>query len=118
MAKANQLSKGIVQAYKFIATGGGIKLGSSTLGGIVEGTFNADPPSIAGGANGSVAVTLAGVAATDIVVLEPPATLEAGLQYRGVNVTANTITILLSNSSGAPVDGASKAWAYKIIKVS
>lgn len=118
MPGASQISKGIVQAYKFVSTGGGIKLGSKTLGGILSGTVSVNPPSITTGAAGSVAVTIAGVVATDIVVLEPPADLEAALCVKGHVVSANTVTIYIANHSAGTVDGAAKNWKYKIVQVS
>ena len=114
----NQLSKGIVQAYRFVATGGGFKIGSKNLNGFLTGTVSVNPPSILTGAAGSVAVTITGVAATDIVVLEPPTDLEAGLCVKGHVVTADTVTIYFANHTAGTVDGAAKNWKYKIVQVS
>lgn len=113
----NQLSKGIVQAYRFVATGGGIKLGSKTLGGILAGTVSVNPASIAATTRGTVAVTITGVAATDIVVLEPPAALNDDLIYCGHIVTANTVTIQLYNVTGSAIDDTARDWKYKIVQV-
>ena len=86
------------------------------LAGVVSGTVSVNPPSLTTGAAGTVAVTITGVVATDIVVLEPAAALEAGLEYRGHNVTANTVTIQLVNRTAGTIDGAAANWKYKIIK--
>ena len=83
---------------------------------IVRGTAAVDPASISAGAAGTASISITGLQATDIVVLEPPSTLEAGLVYRGCIVAAGSVTILLTNPTASPVDGASKTWSYKVIK--
>lgn len=85
-----------------------------TKGGVVEvGTFSVNPASIAAGANGTTDVTIAGLATTDVVVVNPPSTLTDGLVFCGANVTAaNTLTVSLLNTTDEAVDGAALTWSY------
>lgn len=78
-----------------------------------SGTVAIDPPSIASATRGTATAAIAGVAPGDLVLLEPPATLEAGLLYVGHTVTAaGTVTVMLYNPTAAAVDGASRTWRY------
>lgn len=83
---------------------------------IVRGTAAVDPASIGAGAAGTASISITGLQATDIVVLEPPSALEAGLVYRGCVVAAGAVTILLTNPTAGSVDGTSRTWTYKVIK--
>jgi hypothetical protein len=114
----NQLSKGIVQAYRFVATGGGIKLGSKTLGGVLSGVVSVNPPSILATSRASVSVTIAGVKAGDLVVMEPPATLNDDLIYCGCEAGAGVVYVNIYNPTGGAVDDTAKDWNYRIIQVS
>jgi hypothetical protein len=78
-----------------------------------------DPPSIAGGASGFVDVTVPGavVSRSRRVLMFPPATLEAGLQVVSTLITAaNTVRITLKNTTGAPIDGASRTWTARLFR--
>lgn len=68
-----------------------------------------NPASMATDAVSSLAVTVTGVAADDVLVgIQPAAALEAGLVIQSARVTAaDTITVELSNTSAGTVDGAS-----------
>lgn len=81
---------------------------------IKSGTVAVDPASIAAGASAETAVTITGVAAGDIVILEPPASLESGLVADGVGrvSAADTVQVRLTNASAAAIDGASLTWRY------
>ena len=85
----------------------------SILRKIVTGSVSVNPASIAANTKGSIAVTISGLAATDFLVLQPPADLEAGLVYAGHAVTGtDTLTIYLLNPTAGAVDGAAKNWGY------
>jgi hypothetical protein len=115
----NQLSKGVVQAYKLETTGGGVKIGDSTITGVVSGSVSINPPSIAATTRGAVNVTITGLSTSDIVVVAPPATLNDDLIFCGAAVTAaNTLTVYLYNPTGSGIDDTAKTWTYKAIKVS
>jgi hypothetical protein len=105
-----QLSKGAVSAGRLDIDGFG------RFGGVVQGSANVDPASIAAGAKGTATISVSGLLATDTVVLEPPAALEAGLVYIGHQVTAGTITINLYNPTAGPIDGTSRSWTYKVLR--
>lgn len=81
---------------------------------IRRGTVAIDPPSIGAGAVGTVSVTIAGVKATDIVSLEAPATLEAGLIPKTWRAKTNGVDLDILNYTGGAIDGASRTWTYKI----
>lgn len=80
-------------------------------------TVSVDPGSIAGGATGTVNVTVAGarVSRQQRVVMLPPTTLEAGLQVLGTPVTGDdTVQISLLNTTGGAIDGAARNWTARI----
>jgi len=78
-----------------------------------SGTVAADPGNIAAQTRGSVDVTIAGVAPGDIVVMNPPDGLNAGLAFAGCRVTAaNTVRIYLANITGAGIDDGSLNWDF------
>ena len=87
-------------------------MAASHFAAMTSGTLSVDPGSILDQQRGSIAVTLTGIAAGDLLVLEPPTTLHVGLAYAGFRITANTVTIFLYNSSGGTLDDAALDWRY------
>lgn len=79
---------------------------------VTSGTISVNPASISDQVRGSVDVTITGIAAGDLLVLEPPTTLAAGLAYAGFRITADTVTIFLYNSSGASINDGALDWRY------
>lgn len=80
---------------------------------IQHGTVSVNPASLAATTKAGTAVTLAGIAVGDMVVMEPPATLEDDLLFCGAAVTNDDeVTIYLYNPTGAPIDGAALTWRY------
>lgn len=91
---------------------------ATQISGVRKVTASVNPASINGGALGTTAVTVAGVVAGDMIVMEPPAALEAGLVPISAIVTgANTVTVTLYNPTGAPVDGAARDWTFLVIEL-
>lgn len=98
-----------------LAVGQGLAgtVGPATVKRIQNGTVTVDPASITNATSLETAVTITGVAAGDIVIFEPPVSLETGLVYGGVRVSAaDTVQLRLSCIAAAPVDGASRTWRY------
>jgi hypothetical protein len=60
--------------------------------------------SIANGAVGTADLTVPGAAVGDLVLLNLPSTLTAGLTATGLVTAANTVTIRLANGSGGAID--------------
>lgn len=83
---------------------------------IRRGTVSVNPASLTTGTKTTVSVAIAGVGVHDIVVLEPPALLEAGLVYQGCRATATGVDIDIANPTAGTIDGAALNWGYKIIK--
>lgn len=87
--------------------------GGTTIKKIVVGTVAIDPPSIAAQTRGSQTFTVTGAAAGDILILLPPAALNAGLVYAGCDITgASTGTVYLGNLTGGAIDDGSNTWIY------
>lgn len=119
MAGAQQGTKGPFQVWKLIVTGGGIKIGSKTIDGILTGTVSINPASIAATSRAATSVTIAGVKVGDTVVLEPPAALNDDLLYVGCRVTANdTVAVYLYNPTGGAIDDSARDWDYRVIRLS
>jgi hypothetical protein len=86
---------------------------------IVIGEVSVNPANLAGGAEGDTVVALpAGTAAAgDLVFVQEPAALEAGLYRRRAWINAtDSLTITLRNETGGAIDGADRVWTYCIVK--
>lgn len=108
-------------AIKGITHHSGLNVGSGgNITGILVGSVSVDPASIAAGAEGTTAVTIAGCNPGDVVVMNPPAAgITAGLGIRRCYVSAaNTVSLVLGNTSGGAIDQAAGAWSYAIIRLS
>jgi hypothetical protein len=93
----------------------GLKIGAggSLIKRITYGTVAVDPANIGAQASAETAVTITGVAAGDVVMFFPPASLESGLTLSAARVSgADTVQLRLSNVTGSGVDGASRTWEY------
>jgi hypothetical protein len=123
MATVRLLSKGTVRAKTIVAdsmTVAGHVLDGTNIGATATartGTQAIDAPSIGAGAIGTITITATGVLATDLVQIESPATLAAGLVVQGFQVTLNTITVKIMNTTAAPIDDTSKTWTWKAIGI-
>lgn len=85
---------------------------------VKSGTIDVNPASINGSESGETEVTISGAAVGDIVIMNVPATLETGLAYSGVRVSAtDKVQVRLTNVTTDPVNGASLTWTYTIIRV-
>lgn len=83
---------------------------------VVE-TVGVDPGPVEAGERTAVTVA-AGVAPADLVTVSPPAALETGLIFAGSDVGAdNLLTIYLYNASAAQINGDSKTWTVRRIRV-
>lgn len=84
----------------------------STVKGIKTGTLSLNPASINNGASGTVTGTITGAAAGDVVIVNPPA-LTSGLAFAGAAITAaDTVTVYLTNASGAPINEGAGDYTY------
>jgi hypothetical protein len=79
-------------------------------------TATYDPASLAATTARDDAITVTGVAATDIVVgYQAAPALTSGLSIQEVRVSAaNTITVRLNNASAGAIDGASGTWTFYV----
>ena len=107
MALVNRLTKGE-------AAVGALQIGDNDMVyGIEFGTVSIDPASINATTRGATTFTLTGAATTDIIIVNPPATLNDDLIFAGAAVTsADTVTIYLYNPTGAGIDQASATFSY------
>lgn len=97
----------------------GLNVGGSTYDGtditkIKSATVAINPGSVAAQASLEVAVTVTGAATGDIVIFEPPASLETGLAVACVGrvSAADTVQLRLTNVTGIAIDGAELTWRY------
>ena len=75
-----------------------------------------NPASITNATSAETAVTIP-CDVTDIVIAQVPASLETGLVYSGVRISAaNTVQLRLSCIAAAPVDGAARNWTFIVLK--
>lgn len=109
---ATQVTAGVAYARKIKTAAGFVNVVTA-----LTGTQAVDPASITGGAIGTITITATGILATDLVAIEAPATLSAGLVVQGFQVTADTITVKLMNTTASPIDDTSKTWTWKALRV-
>lgn len=85
---------------------------------IKSGTVTVDPASLATLSSSETSVAISGAATGDIVIMNPPASLETGLTFSGARVSAaDTVLVRLTNVTAGSVDGASRSWTYTIIRI-
>lgn len=98
----------------------GFQPGTSTvaLTQIMSGTVSVNPASIAAASTGDTTVTITGVASGDVVVMNPPDALEAGLAFGGCWVSAaDSVKVRLVNPTAGAVDGAARNWTYAVFRM-
>lgn len=107
MAQVNRITRGE-------ASVGALQIGTNDMVyGVDFGTVAIDPASIAATTRGATTFTLTGAATTDILIVNPPATLNDDLLFVGAAITAaDTATIYLYNPTGAGIDQASATFSY------
>ena len=107
MALVNRISKGEVAV-------GALQVGDNdTVYGMEFGTVALDPGSINSVTRGSVTFTLTGAATTDIIIMNPPATLNDDLIFAGARVTAaDTVTVYLYNPTDGSINDGELTWSY------
>ena len=107
MALVNRLSKGEVAV-------GALQVGDNdTVYGIEFGTVAIDPASINATTRGATTFTLTGAATTDIIIVNPPSTLNDDLIFCGAAVTAaDTVTVYLYNPTAGSINQAAATFSY------
>ena len=107
MAQVNRLSRGEVAV-------GALQVGSNdTVYGIEFGTVEIDPAAINATTRGGTTFTLTGAATTDIIIVNPPSTLNDDLIYCGAAVTAaDTVTVYLYNPTAGSINQAAATFSY------
>lgn len=107
MAQVNRISRGEVAV-------GALQIGSNdTVYGMEFGTVALNPGSISTVSRGTVTFTLTGAATTDIIIMNPPATLNDDLLFVGARVTAaDTVTVYLYNPTGGSINDDELTWSY------
>lgn len=62
-------------------------------------------------------ITITGAVASDTVIMNPPAALEANVCVVGCFVSAaDTVKLRVFNPTGAPIDPASASWEYCLVR--
>ena len=107
MPNVNRLSKGEVAV-------GALQVGTNdTVYGIEFGTVEIDPAAINATTRGGTTFTLTGAATTDIIIVNPPSTLNDDLIYCGAAVTAtDTVTVYLYNPTAGSINQAAATFSY------
>jgi hypothetical protein len=105
----------LVTAGKVEHQGDIVTIGGRNAATISTATFSLDPSSLVAHQQYTADITVAAMTATDLVVLVPPADLEAGLIWMAVPGSGKfTVTIL--NTTHSTIDGAAKTWRYFWLK--
>ena len=79
-------------------------------------TAAVNPAEIAAVETGDTAVEITGVAAGDVVLVNPPA-LEAGLVFGGAFVSdTDEVTVRIGNITAGAIDAASATWTFFIVQ--
>lgn len=82
------------------------------------GTRTIDLGSIAAGAVSTFTITVTGAKSGEnqTVQIAAPAALDAGLVWCGNVTAADTVTVRVHNTTGAPIDPASAVWAARVTR--
>ena len=93
---------------------GALQVGDNdTVYGIEFGTVAIDPASINATSRGATTFTLTGAATTDIIIVNPPSTLNDDLIFAGAAVTAaDEVSVYLYNPTAGSIDQASATFSY------
>ena len=84
---------------------------------VKKAAVTVDPASISAGAVNEETVTVSGAVAGDLVIVSPPAAIEASVCVVGAYVSAsNTVKLRLYNPTGAPIDPASGSWVFGLVR--
>ena len=107
MPQVNRLTRGE-------AAVGALQIGDNdTVYGIEFGTVAIDPANLNATSRGATTFTLTGAKTTDIIIVNPPATLNDDLIFAGAAVTADdTVTIYIYNPTAGSIDQASATFSY------
>jgi len=107
MPLVNRLSKGEVAV-------GALQVGTNdTVYGIEFGTVSIDPANLNATTRGATTFTLTGAATTDIIIVNPPSTLNDDLIFAGAAVTAaDTVTVYLYNPTAEAINQAAATFSY------
>lgn len=79
---------------------------------IQYGEVAVNPASIAAGAQANTDVAVAGLVAGDVVLVQPPATLENLVVMSATVPATGTLRIRLFNPTAGAIDGASLTWTW------
>ena len=84
-----------------------------TVYGMDFGTIAINPASIPTVSRAATTFTITGAKVGDVLVCNPPATLNDDLLFVGAAITAdNTATVYLYNPTASPIDDAVGTWTY------
>lgn len=101
---AEDLNTGVGTATVDLPTGGtatGHQVNLTTLGIVATATWS--PGSIAAGASATTTVTVPGVALGDLAMASYSAALQAGLTITAHVSAANTVTVVIHNTTAGPL---------------
>jgi len=107
MPQVNRISRGEVSVGALIVGD------NDTVYGIEFGTVAIDPASINATTRGATTFTLTGAATTDIIIVNPPSTLDDDLIFAGAAITAaDTVTVYLYNPTAGAINQAEATFSY------
>lgn len=94
---------------------GGLVIGPT--GGLIKtlktATVSINPASIAATTRGATTFTVTGAAVGDLLIMQPPATLNDDLVFAGCAITAaDTGTVYLYNTTAGAIDDVALSWVY------
>ncbi len=107
MPVVNRISKGEV------AVGALVVGDNDTVYGIEFGTVEIDPANLNATTRGATTFTLTGAKATDIIIVNPPSTLNDDLIFAGAAITADDeVTVYLYNPTAGAINQAAATFSY------
>lgn len=75
-----------------------------------------DAPSITTLAEGTVAVTIAGITTSDVVLSINPIALDAGLIVKNAACTTDTVTFTIANYTAGTINGSARTYYFEILR--
>lgn len=110
---SNRLTKGKGLFGAIVVGEGGIKLGTgANLKAINYGTLSVVHGTVLPNRMGTVTMALSGLAAADILDLNPPAAPTGGLGFAGAAPAAGTVSVFLVNPTAGTISPGTIAFTY------
>lgn len=84
---------------------------------VAKGTVSVDPASLAASTCAETQITISGATSGDVVIMNPPASLDTGITFSGARVSAaDTVQVRLCNVTAGAINDSARTWTYALLR--